>query len=155
MIYFLYIWNNIRKKYSDMIFSEDNKVDTIETYNPDWDRINRSLNLIEPFNKSFFILKNDLGSYIQCAGSKDRLTIEFREYDSEIAFKHFIVGKGEDVSPLNTVWTQIDCRVGPIRIHNSEVLTIKDAVVIFKAFFNNEILPLSYKKRNVTKQYRV
>jgi hypothetical protein len=137
-----------------MTFAEDNKIDTIETQNPDWDKIESSLKLIDPLDKTFFVLTNDLGSFIQCAGSKDELTIELRENENLNTFKHFVVGKGGNLSPLNTIWTQIDCRVGPIRIHYNEVMTIKDAVDIFKAFFNNETLPLTYKKRNVTKQFR-
>ena len=136
-----------------MIFTEDNNIDTIDTQNPDWNRIDISLKLIDPLIKSFFILTNDLGSYIQCAGSKDRLTIELRECENQNSFKHFVIGKGENTSPLNTIWTQIDCRVGPIRIHDNEVLTIKDAIDLFRAFFNDEKIPLTYKKRNVTKQF--
>jgi hypothetical protein len=69
-------------------------------------------------------------------------------------FKHFVIGKGQNKSAINTVWSQIDCRVGPILIHENEVLTIIDSIEIFKAFYNNEVLPSTYKKRNVTKQYK-
>ncbi len=136
-----------------MTFTEDNSINSIETQNPDWERIEYSLKLIDPLRKAFYVLTNDTGSYIQCAGSKERLTIEIREYENKKDFKHFVIGKDEDISPLKTVWTQIECRVGPIRIHDSEVLNINDAIVVFQAFFKKEKLPMIYKKRNVTRQH--
>lgn len=136
-----------------MTFTEDNNIDSIETQNPDWNKIDLSLKLIDPLIKTFFVLTNDFGSYIQCAGSKDRLAIELREFESQNIFKHFVIGKGGNTNPLKTIWTQIDCRVGPIRIHDNEVLTIKDAIDLFNIFFNSEKIPLTYKKRNVTKQF--
>lgn len=60
----------------------------------------RAFNYLNPETNSFFILENESG-YIQCAGSKQQCTVEFREYGIGGTFKHFVFydpsGSNEDV----------------------------------------------------------
>ena len=65
-------------------------------------------------------------------------------------FKNYVLGRGAIKSPLKTVWTEIKCKVGPIYIHDDEVLSLTDVKMTFKSFFDNQTLPTRYKMRNTT-----
>jgi hypothetical protein len=134
-----------------MTFSEDNIQKQVDTVNPTWEFIQSSLNNIDPILKSYCILSDD-PSYVQCAGSKERLCIEYRKLYGE-TYKHFVVGNKKNENSTSIIWTQINCKVGPIRIHDNEVLTIDDAIKIFKAFYEGKGLPEIYNLRNTTKQF--
>jgi hypothetical protein len=99
------------------------------------------------------ILTNDHGSYIQCTGSNNFLTIEFRNIEN-LDFKHFVIGIGEIKSALKTKWKIIDCKFGRILVHEDEVLTTDIAKDIFKCFIESNDISEKYKKRNVTKLFK-
>ena len=48
----------------------------------------RAFNYLNPEANSFFLLENENG-YIQCAGSKQQCTVEYREYGNGGTFKHY------------------------------------------------------------------
>ena len=135
-----------------MKLTEDNHSASLETKVVDWNSIEDALRSLDSYKKAYIVLTNIDGSYLQCAGGIDRLTIELQEIN-ESGFKHFIIGKGDDKSALKTTWVQIDCRVGPIRVHDNEVLNLKDGMLIFRSFFQGDELPGGYKRRNVTKNF--
>jgi hypothetical protein len=116
--------------------------------NPDWSKIEQCLKQINRDKNCYFILTADSGNYIQCAGSYDEISIEYREL-SKNGFKHYVLGMGHIESPLKTIWHTINCKIGPIRIHKNEVLTLEDALATFK-FFRNKIVDLTWmeSKRN-------
>ena len=120
---------------------------------PDWGEIERALVQINSKTNCYLILTAHTGSYIQCAGSPQRLTIEYREF-ADNSFKHYVLGKGPEKSPLRTVWDMIDCRVGPINLNDCVVLSLVDALVEFRAFYENGEVSNEFKKRNVTRQYQ-
>jgi hypothetical protein len=134
-----------------MYLTIDNNSKELKIQNPTWLQVEQSLRRIDPKINCYLILTSDSGSYIQCAGGKDKLTIEIRENKGDIV-RHYVLGKGEVKSPLRTVWQIIDCRVGPIRVHDSEVLDIMDALTNFKSFLEKALVPTEFKKRNVTKE---
>lgn len=116
--------------------------------------IEESLRQINKETCCYFILTADNGSYLQCAGGPSAVTLEFREMLNG-KFKHFVLGKGPVTSALKTIWSTIDCKVGPIRVHKDEVLTLEDAIAAFAYFFEKaEILP-ELKRRNVTRNFDV
>lgn len=133
-----------------MYLTIDNNSEELTILEPQWTKVEESLKQIDPNTKCYFILTSDSGSYIQCAGSKEKLTIELRE-TKDGTFKHYVIGKGDGENSLRTVWQTIDCRVGPIRVHDNEVLGLTDAVANFKFFYTDSIHLTEYKKRNVTK----
>ena len=135
-----------------MTFSEDDFQKQIDTVNPTWKYILKSLNNIDPDFKSYYILTDESSSYIQCAGSKKRLVIEHRKRHGE-TFKHCVLGNKKNENSISVVWKHIECKVGPISIHDNEVLTINDAIKIFKAFYEKQDLPQIYNYRNITKQF--
>lgn len=134
-----------------MTFTEDDIINPLTTENAAWNQIQQALLQIHPTTKSFFVLTNPgTGSYIQCAGSAERLTVEMRRYDA-YSFKHFIIGKGGNKSPLNVTWATIESKAGAIQVHDAEVLNVTDAETLFYSFYTTGDVPEVYTKRNVTK----
>lgn len=139
---------------SDMDFIIDNVPDSRKVTNPSKEQVADSLRQIDGETCCFFILTSESGSYIQCAGGQFGVTLEFREISGD-KFKHFVLGKGKAMNPLKTIWSTVDCRIGPIRVHQEEVLTLDDAIDAFTYFIKTaEVLP-GLIKRNVTNQFDV
>lgn len=137
-----------------MTFTEDDITHPIEIENVSWDYIHQALLQIHPSTKSFFILTDPItGSYIQCAGSAERLVVELRKY-SDDAFKHYVIGKGANKSPLKVTWATVESKAGAIQVHDSEVLNIRDAQTLFHSFFFSEEVPGAYSRRNVTRLHQ-
>jgi hypothetical protein len=133
-------------------FTEDDPDGQKQIVNPEWKQIAFSLNKINPNSKAYFMLENADLSYVQCCGAKDSLCIEFREVHFS-SFKHFTIEKKSHEKSLNTVWATINSKVGPVHVLQNEVLTLLDALNVFKSFFENNEIPDTYCKRNVTKQF--
>jgi hypothetical protein len=131
----------------------DNNSKELTFNEPDWAQIERSLIEIDPTTNCYLTLASDSRSYIQCAGSQEELTIEIRE-SKDTTFSHYVVGKGEVKSALRTVWQVINCRAGPIRVHENEVLKLTDALNTFRSFYSKSMLSTEYKKRNVSKEHQ-
>ena len=136
-----------------MTLTEDDIIQPLETADANWLAIEESLFRMNSDSKSYVVLTDpESGSYIQCAGSVKRLSIELRIYSNQ-TFKHYVIGKSKFINPLSVSWATIECRVGPIRVHDSEVLTIDDACKLFSKFYAGIDTPPDYSKRNVTKMY--
>ena len=116
----------------------------------DWNQIETEINNLGSKNCGYLILENDNGDYIQCAGDSEMLTVEYRIH-TKSKFKHYVIGKGENKSPLKVNWVFLQTDAGGIMIHKEEVLNLKEANLIFKAFFEKQIIPTELNKRNVTK----
>lgn len=118
--------------------------------------IEKVLNAIESINGteiSFFILEANNGDYLQCAGNQNDLVIEFREHKND-TFKHFVIGpKKKLISPLKVVWLSIECKVGPIKIHDTEPFSKNGVKEIFKEFYHSQKLPAYVNFRNITKMF--
>jgi len=126
------------------------KADNSELKNPDWNGIKTELKKLDGITNGYLILENDNGDYIQCAGQTEMLTIEYR-LNSKPKFKHYVIGKGKNKSPLKVNWTVLRTTVGEIMVHNEEVLNLDDAELIFKEYYENQTVPIELNKRNVTK----
>lgn len=136
-----------------MTFTEDDIIQPIETENAAWSHIQHALSKLHPATKSFFVLTDPgTGSYVQCTGSAERLTVELRKYASN-GFRHYVIGKGGNKSPLKVVWTTIESKAGTIQVHDTEVLNIANAVALFHSFYTTGDVPEAFTKRNVTKLY--
>jgi len=118
---------------------------------PSWSKIELGLKQIDERKNSYCILTADSGSYLQCAGGQNEVSIEYREI-LKGGFNHYVLSRGPIERPLKTVWHNINCNVGPIRVHRNEVLTLEDAMIAFKFFLINSNVPPDFNKRNVTKQ---
>jgi hypothetical protein len=136
-----------------MVLQEDNFGETKEIFPVSWMDIEKSLKGLDDNKRAFIILTDDTGSYLQCAGGQERLVIEFRKYNSN-DFKHYIIGMGEIESPMKSIWISLNCKVGPITVMTDEVLTVKQAEVVFRGFFETQEIPERFKKRNVSKLHK-
>ena len=94
----------------------------------DWDTANKLLSYLNTDGMSFACFEKTDGSYIQCAGSKRRLTAEARIYDSPNCYRHFVFGRGELDGELEKVATT-DCE---IEVDTSQVLQMRHVRLIFR-----------------------
>lgn len=136
-----------------MNLTVDNNSNECTIFDPDWREIEHWIEQIDPKTNCYLIWTANTGSYIQCAGSKERLTIEMREW-TDNTFKHYVLGRGAEKSPLRTIWDRIECRVRPNYFHDCEVLSKIDALINFKAFHDDSQISAEYKKRNVTRLHQ-
>ncbi|WP_420322196.1 hypothetical protein [Flagellimonas sp.] len=128
----------------------DLKTQKAELKSINWDGIKSELNKLDGIENGYLTLENDNGDYIQCAGNKSMLTVEYR-LNSKPNFKHYVIGKGKDKSPMKVSWSVLQTNVGEIMVHKEEVLDLKDAELIFKEFYETQAIPSELNKRNVTK----
>jgi hypothetical protein len=115
--------------------------------------IQNTLKSINAESNCYFILTSEKGSYIQCAGDANKLCVEFREMTGK-SFKHYILGvQRSKKKEMQIRWDTIHCHVGPIRVHDNEVLKLRDAIEIFYCFLDNGDVPQIFQRRNVTKYF--
>jgi hypothetical protein len=114
--------------------------------------LGKFLSKIHPSKNPYFILNMENKNYIQCAGSKERLVVEIRLFSNheKNKFKHFVIGK----LPLGKTWHKIECKIGPIRVLENEVLKLEDATKLFMLFLKEEEFSKGYIKRNTTKLHK-
>ncbi len=115
---------------------------------PSSDEVIAALAQLHPRGPSFVILSRDDGSYVQTAGAKLRLTVEYRQMNPS-NFRHFTLGK----IPADPRPTCINCKCGPIHCHLNESMTLNDAEIIFKEFLENGRVPGSYVLRDRTSEH--
>jgi hypothetical protein len=99
--------------------------------------------------RSFVVLSNPTGAYVQTAGGPERLTVEYRVIATD-SFRHFVLGRsggGQDESSIETSG-------GSIRVQTSEVLTLADALAVFRAFLETGEPPSGYSLRETTEMFQ-
>ncbi|MEP0458742.1 hypothetical protein [Nonlabens sp.] len=116
--------------------------------NPSWNFIQDAIKNIV----THLILTNKNGDYVQCIGNAQELIIEYR-VNSNLKFKHFVIGRGENISPLKVTWVVLQTTSGEIMVQQEEILNISDAEIVFEEFYNNNTISGNFNKRNVTKLY--
>lgn len=116
-----------------------------------WESANKLLGYQNADGPSFTIFTIDNGSYVQCAGGKRRLTVECRVFASNGKFRHFRFGKGDAVDSAAV----IECACGPIRVSESEVLTMRDARLIIRHFVESGGgLHSGYRTSDITAEFK-
>ncbi|MHC0039552.1 hypothetical protein [Pseudoneobacillus sp. C159] len=121
-----------------MIFEYQSRSNNKMIENPTLETILKNLYEINSRTKSFFTLSNDSGDFVQCAGEKLRLTIEYK-HNKNLG----TLGLEEE----NKEPTSINCSVGPITVQKNEVLTINDAINVFETFYKTGEIPTKYELR--------
>lgn len=136
-----------------MILTQDQIGDPAITDNITIEQLKKAIDSIDGQHISFIVLENSNGDYLQCAGTDAHLTIELRKH-FEDKFKHYVVGPNkENKSPLNVTWSIIECKVGPIHVHDTEVMSKDDVKTIFGAFLSTGEASTHLNLRNVTKKF--
>ena len=97
---------------------------------------------------SFYILTGDDGSYVQCAGIRRKLAIEYRQVINS-SYKQFMLGvEKEDKSDSSVHYSS-----GSIKLKKNEILTIDDVRIVFDHFFKENSIPLGYLLRELNEDY--
>lgn len=102
-----------------------------------WTSVERALSQLGFPEPTFVILADQTGSYVQTAGTPERLTVEWRRYDKD-SFRHFVAGH------LNARAQEdyILASEGHVAVQSNEVLKLGEALQIFAAFTKKQ-LPLA------------
>jgi len=114
-----------------------------------WEDANMLLRYLNPAGPSSASFTLDDGSYIQCAGSKTRLTIEARLIRAS-GFHHVVFGRG----PLIGTTELISCSVGPISVDASQILQMRDARKLIRHFVEHRQFLDSYATTDVTIRFQ-
>jgi hypothetical protein len=94
---------------------------------------------------SFFTLTDEAGSYVQAAGARLRLTIEFRR-NTRFGFRHYVLGKPGKAETA----TSINYSGGAVTLQLNEILALRDAEAVFQSFFLRGDVPPEYILRDTT-----
>jgi hypothetical protein len=144
-----YILQLLRRNFMEFQYEVDNHV--MEDIDPEIDFINDFLKQMNNNTSSFCTLSYSDFLFIQCAGSKSRMTIEYRSPDkSEIGFRHFVIG----VKRLIKTTTKVSYSGGEIKVRTNEVLNYEQAVELFKMFINERMILGEYVLRETTGMFK-
>ena len=116
--------------------------------NPQEVDIANVLEALHPNHNAYVILSRSDGSYLQTAGSKTNLTVEWREAKNT-SFIHWVLGKGE----IQEQTTLVHCDVGPITVRVNELLSLNDAKNAFFMFLAKGKVPKDFTLRDNTQLF--
>jgi hypothetical protein len=104
-----------------------------------------NLEKLDPTKNSFVILESANGDFIQCGGSKETCTVEFRRGDGPSKFKHYVVGHlgGSEEA------ASVPMSGGEVTVRRREVLGSEEATELFEAFFAGQEVLAKYVLRAV------
>lgn len=116
--------------------------------NPDLEFVIDYLKQMNRTFNSFCTLSFDNGSFVQCAGDKNKMIIELRKYNKS-QFKHYVLGKTNQ----KTSDESVEYSGGMIELKSNEVLNENDALSIFKSFVDSMEIPKEYVLRDITNMF--
>ncbi|QDU87131.1 hypothetical protein Pla175_04870 [Pirellulimonas nuda] len=96
----------------------------------------QAFNYLNPECNSFYILEAPNGSYLQCGGSKERCTVEWRSFHGK-KYDHFVLGKRDGPEAE----TKIEMSDGGVTVLEREVFRHWEAIDLFKRFFSGAEFP--------------
>jgi hypothetical protein len=131
-----------------MIFEFEVDGTVIREENVEKETIVNFINQMKPDGNSFCILTASNESYVQCAGAKSKLTIEYRRYEGS-SFGHFVLGSQKDMGKN----VSVRYSGGYISVMQNEALTSKDAINVFETFFNTQCIAEGYRLRETTAMF--
>jgi hypothetical protein len=110
--------------------------------------VKRTLHMLGPRGPAFVVLGSSDESYVQTAGDRRRLTIEFRQQNVG-SYAHYALGR----APLSEAFDRIEYRHGSIKVRTSEVLDLEDALRVFRCFYASGTVPQEYFRHDVTAEH--
>jgi hypothetical protein len=93
---------------------------------------------------------NENGDYVQTAGARLRLIVEYRRVCGNL-FQHFVIGWNSQDQRERS----INYSGGAIRLQTNEILNISKAKEIFEHFYSFGTIPDGFLLRNVTKSFLI
>jgi hypothetical protein len=127
-------------------YEVDNHV--LEELDATEDFVYNFINQMNSETSSFCTLTLDEDLYIQCAGSRSKMTIEIRKPHDK-GFIHYVVGKKSFIKTNS----RIQYSGGSIQLMSNEVLNQEHSKGIIKAFIYSLEVPKEYIKRNATRMF--
>lgn len=115
----------------------------------DWDSANSLLGYLEPTRRPFAIFELSDSSYVQCFGSKTRLTVEAREISPGGAFTHWVFGKGIPTG----VTVDVESSTAVVTVDETQVLAMRDARLIIRQFIESRSFPLRYHRVDISSRF--
>ncbi len=109
----------------------------------------RSFNYLNEKSNSFYILENESG-YIQCGGSKERCTVELREYESDDSFRHYVF---YDPSGSEKE-AHIPMSDGGVNRKEKHCLHFRRAIELFTCYFEGKDWPDEFALEDITGQFK-
>ena len=116
--------------------------------NPDKEFIITYLKQMNNKTSSFCTLSLNDHHYVQCAGEKDKMIIEYRK-PHELQFYHFVLGKGSNKIENSS----IKYSGGNIELKKNEILNYNDACMIFECFFEGKDFSSEYVFREISSMF--
>jgi hypothetical protein len=109
----------------------------------------RAFNYLNPETNSFYILEKG-NDYLQCGGSKEKCTVELREYAEDGSFRHYLFfdpsGSDEEV--------HVEMSEGGVNRKAKHCFDVWVAIKLFSCYFNSEPWPQELQREDITDQFR-
>lgn len=99
-----------------------------------------------------FIHESRATTFLQCAGTSDAMTIEWRRLDDDGEERLYVVGRGGDHSGPPTVTIRISDNASTT-VYPDEVFTAAEATDIFYAYYETQLVPDPYQLREYDLTY--
>jgi hypothetical protein len=115
---------------------------------PSFVDVQNALNDISPLGPSHFNLSDQTGSYVQAAGARLRLSIEYRKVH-RFGFRHFVLGDPNRPTTPNS----INSTAGIIKLQTNEILTLVAALEVFREFFETGTVPARFVLHETTDMF--
>jgi hypothetical protein len=115
----------------------------------DWETANKLLSYFDSERRPFAIFALPDNSYVQCLGTKTRLTVEARVFRSDGSFTHWVFGRGEPVGSQE----RIEVSSGVTVVDSTQLLAMRDARLIIRQFLETRTFPADYYRQDVTERF--
>jgi len=114
-----------------------------------WKQASAQLSYLDPNKEHFMVFELPDGSFIQCLGSKQELTVEIHLIHDNGLETHVIAGSGEEIG----IEAIVGGPGGTVVVDRSQVLQIGDARSMIRKFLEEKSLDLRYRYKDVTSLY--
>jgi hypothetical protein len=93
-----------------------------------------------PCGKEFLDVDySQIGTYLQCAGTANKLTIEMRVGQAETAH-HYVLGRKGDPRALERA-ELVESELGGVMVFPNEIFNVEEAVGIFQYYYWHDTAP--------------
>jgi hypothetical protein len=119
---------------------------------PTLERLISAVDQLTPYGgPGYLLLEGDGQDYIQVAGGNGMYTVEWRVYQADESFQHWIVGLPDEPSmPFVRIVTYD--RI--VEVQQNEELSAKDAKVLLLAYANQKDRPAQYSWRDASSMFK-
>lgn len=118
--------------------------------NPTKGQVFNELSSLDGVDKTFIVLENNLGCYIQVGGGSDEFTVEVRIYSSANEYKHW---KAERSNIETTKMRSINIAGSQVNVKQSQVLNENTVQKLMESFIDGELLCACVKWSDITSMF--